>query len=94
MFLSLPPANATFELKSGKSDDLFRYTSGRWLVDKKAQQQLRYMKFDLNRLCRLAVAHFCDVAKCIRFLKLEGSFNKALLITMDDGNEVIVEFCP
>ncbi|KAJ5573480.1 uncharacterized protein N7459_007907, partial [Penicillium hispanicum] len=77
------------------SEDLFRYTSGRWLVDEKAQQQLRYVKFDLDRLCRLAAAHFGDARKCVRVVKLEGSFNKALLLTMDDGNEVVAKIpCP
>ena len=52
------------------------------------------MKFDLDSLCRLATAHFSDVTKCVRVVKLEGSFNKALL-TIDDSNEVIVKIpCP
>jgi hypothetical protein len=85
----------TFKFDAGASEDLYRYTSGRWLVDEKAQQQLRYVKFDLNSLCRLAAAHFSDATKCVRFVKLEGSFNKALLLTMDDGNEVIAKIpCP
>jgi hypothetical protein len=84
-----------FELNAAKSDDLFRYTSGRWLVDEKAQQQLRYVKFDLDRLCRLAAAYFSDTTKCVRVVKLEGNFNKALLLTMDDGNEAIAKIpCP
>lgn len=87
--------NATWDFDAGKSEDLFRYTSGRWLVDERAQQQLRYVKFDLDSLCRLAAAHFGDAAKCVRVIKLEGSFNKALLLTMDDGNEVIAKIpCP
>ncbi|CEL11353.1 Putative Phosphotransferase family protein [Aspergillus calidoustus] len=78
-----------------KSDDLFRYTSGRWLVDEKAQQQMRYVKFNLDNLCHLAAAHFSDATKCIRVVKLEGNFNKALVLTMNDGNEVIAKLpCP
>lgn len=78
-----------------KSDDLFRYTLGRWLIDEKTQQQQRYVKFDLDSLCRLAAAHFSDATKCVRVVKLEGNFNKALLLTMDDGNEVIAKIpCP
>lgn len=49
------------------------------------------MKFDLDSLYRLAAAHFGDVIKCVCVVKLEGSFNKALLLTMDDGNEVIAK---
>ena len=77
------------------SNDLFRYTSGRWLVNEKSQQQQRYVKFDLDHLCRLAAAHFPNATKCVRVVKVEGNFNKALLLTMDDGNEVIAKIpCP
>lgn len=65
------------------------------LVDEKAQQQLRYVKFDLDRLCHLAAAHFSDATKCVRVVKIEGNFNKALPLTMDDGNEVVAKIpCP
>ncbi|OOQ88632.1 hypothetical protein PEBR_12954 [Penicillium brasilianum] len=88
-------ANVMFEFDAGKSEDLFRYTSGRWLVDEKAQQQLRYVKFDLDRLFHLAAAHFSDATKCVRVVKIEGNFNKALPLTMDDGNEVVAKIpCP
>ncbi|EPS30223.1 hypothetical protein PDE_05173 [Penicillium oxalicum 114-2] len=79
----------------GKPEDLFRYTSGRWLVDEKAQQQLRYVKFDLENRCRLAAAQFDDSTECVRVVKLEGNFNKAFLLTMNDGNEIISNIpCP
>ena len=86
--------NAMWDFDAGKSEDLFRYTSGRWLVDERAQQQ-RYVKFDLDSLCRLAAAYFGDVTKYVRVVKQEGSFTKALLLTTDDGNEVIAKIlCP
>ncbi|KAI2792725.1 hypothetical protein POX_b02767 [Penicillium oxalicum] len=79
----------------GKPEDLFRYTSGRWLVDEKAQQQLRYVKFDLENRCRLAAAQFDDSTECVCVVKLEGNFNKAFLLTMNDGNEIISNIpCP
>jgi hypothetical protein len=59
------------------------------------QQQQRYVEFDLDSLCRLAAAHFSDATKCVRVIKLEGNSNKALLLTMDDGNEAIAKIpCP
>ncbi|CEL03731.1 Putative Phosphotransferase family protein [Aspergillus calidoustus] len=80
---------------AAESDDLYRYTSGRWLVDEKAQQQQRYLKFDLDNLCRIAAAQLSNATKCVRVVKQEGNFNKALLLTMDDGNEVIAKLpCP
>ncbi|CAI7626137.1 unnamed protein product [Penicillium bialowiezense] len=88
-------ANESCELNAAKLDDLSRYTSRRWLVGEKAQQQLRFVKFDLDGLCRLAAACFSNVTRCVRVVKREGNFNKALLLTMDDGNEVIAKIpCP
>ncbi|KAK6823145.1 hypothetical protein RU639_005913 [Aspergillus parasiticus] len=56
---------------------------------------MRYVKFNLNSLCHLVATPFGDATKCVRVVKLEGSFNKALLLTMDDGNEVIAKIpCP
>lgn len=53
------------------------------------------MKFDLDHLCRLATAHFKDATKCVRVVNLEGNFIKALLLTMDNGTEVIAKIpCP
>lgn len=77
-----------------ETNDLFRYTSGRWLVGDRIQQQLRYVKFNLDYLCRLAASQFSDATKCVH-VKLEGNFNKTLLLTMDDGNEAIAKIpCP
>lgn len=73
--------NATWDFDAGKSEDLFRYTSGRWLVDEKAQQLLRYVKFDLDSLCRLAAEHFSDATMCSRCQarrKLQQSFTSYL----------------
>ncbi|QSS53787.1 phosphotransferase family protein, PKc-like superfamily domain-containing protein [Histoplasma capsulatum var. duboisii H88] len=72
-------------------DDLFRYSSGRWLVDEKQQLEQRFVKFNVERLCREAVSLFRDATKCVRVVKVEGNFNKAFLLTMDDGSEVIAK---
>ncbi|PTU25261.1 hypothetical protein P175DRAFT_0528800 [Aspergillus ochraceoroseus IBT 24754] len=46
------PANAVIE------DDLFRYTSGRWLVDEKHQLPQRFVKFNVENLCYQASSLF------------------------------------
>lgn len=54
------------------------------------------MRFDLDQLCRLAASH-CkpEATKCVRVIKQEGNFNKALVLAMDDGSEVIAKIpCP
>ncbi|GFF36307.1 hypothetical protein IFM58399_04507 [Aspergillus lentulus] len=83
------------DLKSVTRDDLFNYTSGRWLINEVAQFQQRFVKFNFENLCHQASSLFSDATKCMRIVKLEGNFNKAFLLTMDDGNEVIVKIpCP
>ena len=53
------------------------------------------MKFDLENRCRLAAAQFDDSTECVCVVKLEGNFNKAFLLTMNDGNEIISNIpCP
>jgi hypothetical protein len=78
-------------LKVVDHDNLFRYTSGRWLIDERHQLEQRFVKFDVDRLCREATSLFRDATKCVRIVKLEGNFNKAFLLTLDDGNEVVAK---
>jgi hypothetical protein len=81
--------------KAVNQDDLFRYTSGRWLINEKDQLQQRFVKFNVESLCYQACSLFGDATKCVRIVKLEGNFNKAFLLTMDDGHEVIAKIpCP
>ncbi|RAL01940.1 phosphotransferase family protein [Aspergillus ibericus CBS 121593] len=79
----------------GDQDDLFRYTSGRWLINEKYQLEQRFVKFNVNNLCSQAASLFGPKARCIRIAKMGGNFNKAFLLTMNDGNEVIAKIpCP
>ena len=49
------------------------------------------MKFDVTALCQVA-ADAVGSRSCTNITKLpEGNFNKALLLTMDDGKEVIAK---
>ncbi|PGH23787.1 hypothetical protein AJ80_02217 [Polytolypa hystricis UAMH7299] len=82
-------------LKAVAQDELFRYTSGRWLINEEQQLEQRFVKFNINSLCRKAASLFRDTTECVRIVKMEGNFNKAFLLTMDDGNEVIAKIpCP
>lgn len=71
-------------------EELFRYTSGRWLINEKKQLAKRYVKFDVENLCQRA-ASLVGASMVSRIDKMEGSFNKALLLTMDDKREVIAK---
>lgn len=70
-------------------DALHRFTSGRWLWGEREQLAARYVKFDLQRLCRIAASSIGSNA-CAKVVKLpEAQYNKVLLLTMDDGKEAI-----
>ncbi|EGE07154.1 phosphotransferase enzyme family protein [Trichophyton equinum CBS 127.97] len=83
------------ELNTYARDDIFRYTSGRWLINEKHQLDQRFVEFSIDKLCSRAAAIFGPKTKCVRVVKIEGNSNKAFLLTMDDGNEVIAKIpCP
>ncbi|OGM47467.1 hypothetical protein ABOM_002621 [Aspergillus bombycis] len=76
-------------------EDLFKYTSGRWLIDEEQQLAQRYVKFHVDNLCSKAASVFSDSTRCMDLVKVEGNFNKAFLLTMDDGHEVVAKVpCP
>lgn len=43
-------ANESRSIAAEKPEDLFRYMSGRWLVNEQAQNELHYVKFNLHSL--------------------------------------------
>lgn len=64
-------------------------------MDEQRQLAQRFVKFDVDNLCSRAASLFSPQTQCANIVKLEGNFNKALLITMNDGNEVIAKIpCP
>ncbi|OOO11029.1 aminoglycoside phosphotransferase [Aspergillus oryzae] len=69
-------------------NNLFCYTSGRWLYDEHSQLSRRYVEFNVQAL----QAHASRVlgTKCIGITKLpEGLYNKALSLEMEGGGEVL-----
>ncbi|KAL5480871.1 hypothetical protein ACEPAI_9811 [Sanghuangporus weigelae] len=76
---------------SDSLDDLFNYTSGRWLVNNDLRLAERRREFDVDELCRLAAQSVGRSSQDIdTFVKLaEGGFNRTFLITMHGGFEMI-----
>ncbi|KAJ5477435.1 phosphotransferase enzyme family protein [Penicillium diatomitis] len=71
--------------------EFFKFTRGRFIVDEAENLRKREIKFDLNRLARVA-ADSVGAARCIAIKKYpDGMFNKAFLMSMDDGREVIAK---
>jgi hypothetical protein len=71
--------------------DFFRFTRGRFVVDEEHQMAKRYVHFDMNELARVA-AKAVNANHCISIEKCpDGLYNKAFLMTMDDGFEVLAK---
>jgi hypothetical protein len=73
------------------AEQLYRYTSGRWLWNEKDQFARRYVKFDLTGLLEVS-AKAVGARRCVQIEKLpEGNFNKVFLLTMDNGKYLIAK---
>ncbi|BDD62974.1 hypothetical protein MAP00_007924 [Monascus purpureus] len=71
--------------------DLYEYQRYRWLSREAEKLAARYRKFKLPALLDAAVkiTGFSD-AQCIKVLKcVEGQYNKALILTMSTGQEIV-----
>lgn len=83
--------NLSFSDSRHDLDALYRFTSGRWLWREREQLATRYVKFDLQKLCRLAASSIGS-GSCSKVVKIsEGQYNKVLLLTMDDGKEAVAK---
>ncbi|EJF63622.1 protein kinase subdomain-containing protein PKL/CAK/Fmp29 [Dichomitus squalens LYAD-421 SS1] len=72
-------------------DNLFDYTSGRWIINDALRHAERRRVFNVDGLCRLA-AQSVDRSPddIIDLTKLaEGGFNRTFLITMRDGFQMV-----
>lgn len=60
-------------------------------MDETENLRKREIRFDLNRLARVA-ADSVGAARCVAVKKYpDGMFNKAFLMSMDDGREVLAK---
>ncbi|CAA7266098.1 unnamed protein product [Cyclocybe aegerita] len=67
----------------------FKYTSGRWLHNEKQELAKRYLRFNVDGL-KVAVVKAAGANTVLRMKKLgEGEFNKAFLLTLDNGTELV-----
>lgn len=73
------------------NQELFRYTSGRYLYNERLRLAERYVEFNIEALKKVASQSVNrERVVCLRKLA-EGGFNRVLLLTMNDGLEVIVK---
>ncbi|KAL2061038.1 hypothetical protein VTL71DRAFT_9090 [Oculimacula yallundae] len=74
-------------------EELYRYSRHRWLTNESENLAKRYRKFNIPALIDAAVDAAGNGARsCVKLLKCtEGQYNKAFLMTMDNGAEVLVK---
>ncbi|OOQ91447.1 phosphotransferase enzyme family protein [Penicillium brasilianum] len=88
--------SANMDSDSSKTDwnsnsEFFKFTGGRFMVDGAENLRIREVRFDLNRLAKVA-ADSVGAARCITIKKYpDGLFNKAFIMSMDDGQEVVAK---
>lgn len=74
-----------------ENEQLFSYTSGRWLWNEKQQLDIRYRYFNISRLGELA-CELTGSTRCISLEKIgEGNFNKAFRLLMQNSQNLIVK---
>jgi len=60
-------------------------------MDEEYQTSRRYAAFEVNELCRL-VSSLASIQSPVSSIdKIEGGFNKALMMRMENGKEVVVK---
>ncbi|WEW61144.1 hypothetical protein PRK78_006634 [Emydomyces testavorans] len=73
------------------NDEFFKFTRGRFIVDEAENLRKREVRFDLNKLARVA-ANSVGATQCVSIKKYpDGMFSKAFLMSMDDGQEVVAK---
>lgn len=94
-YSSLPkaPLSISCHGKPITREDLFTYTNGHFLVDEEFQRSRRYVRFDLDALCKTVAASTAggDTSPIIAIEKMEGGFSKAFLMRKANGAEVIAK---
>ncbi|KAH9871625.1 hypothetical protein J1614_005880 [Plenodomus biglobosus] len=71
--------------------ELFKYTNGRFLSREKELCDQRYLEFDLDQLCAVAASVGSSKSPICTIEKMEGGFSKALLMSKEDGSEVVAK---
>ena len=71
--------------------ELFTYSNGRFLVNERYETSRRHVLFNLDSLCDLVSSIPSIDSPVASIDKVEGGFNKALLMRMANGKEVVVK---
>ncbi|GIK00090.1 phosphotransferase enzyme [Aspergillus viridinutans] len=82
---------AAYQSVKNSKDELFRYTSGRWIHNEHLRLAERYLQFDIPALVNVVAAASGHVTSdIVSFYKLaEGGFNRLFQATFTDGKHVV-----
>jgi hypothetical protein len=77
--------------RATSSETFYNYTRHRFVYNEEHELKQRRVIFNVENLQRVAVAA-TGAARCERIEKcVDGMFNKAFILTMDDGQEVVAK---
>lgn len=83
--------SCSFLLDSKHADDLFSYTSGRFVYNENSQLRRRHVEFNVAALKQAVIKH-TGRNKIIDLVKIgEGGFNRAFLLTLEDGFQAVAK---
>ncbi|KAK5115818.1 hypothetical protein LTR85_009412 [Meristemomyces frigidus] len=75
-------------------NEFFHFTRGRFVRDEAYELAQRAVHFDVDALASIA-AKAVGLHSCVKAEKFkDGMFNKALLLTMDDGTQAVASTEP
>ncbi|KAG6061801.1 hypothetical protein E4U32_002805 [Claviceps aff. humidiphila group G2b] len=81
----------TPEIDAPDPAELFNFTTGRIRKNEEHELAIRHRKYNVNELARRA-ASVLQANRCLRIKKLpDGKYNRALLLSMDNGKEVVAK---
>ena len=85
------PISRLYRRDDYHDENYFRFTRGRFVADEQYEMSQRYIRFNLDELARLA-AEAVGSKFCASIEKYpDGMYNKALLLTMDDGTQAVAK---
>jgi hypothetical protein len=77
--------------KTTERDEIFKYSTGHFIANEKRARDRRYVNFDLDQLCAIAAAAGGQHLPVCAIDKMEGGFNKALILRKEDGSEIVAK---
>lgn len=74
-----------------RNENLLSFTRARFVANEQHEMSQRSVRFNMHELARLA-AEAVESKSCVSVEKCpDGMYNKALILTMDDGSQLIAK---